>query len=633
MVVPPPARPSPPPAGTALSPPTGAEAQIFRRLLADCCRSPWLLGTGLLATVAAGGAQLGLTWVAKQWVEGPLLKDSPPAVHRLVTAGAAGVALLVVALFAGRVLLAAADQRLLARLREAALARLLAVEVKTVRGFHSGELLSRVLHDAGQLSGFVVNILKRLLGEGLVAAGALAMMFALDWRLALAAGAVVPLVAWPVDRFGRALRLRGEAARQQLARLTEIFHEQLRGWTTVKGYGAEPIERRRFASASDACRSAAVAMERWSGLMIAVVWLMTGLLLLASIAYGSREVQAGHATPGALLAFCLYAAQVAEPLRRLSEVQGLLQPTLAAAARVYQVIDLPGVERDGRTALPRPWRGDLRLEAVDFRHLPERPLLEGLELTLHAGRAAALVAGSGGGKSTLAALLLRFDRPQGGRILLDGHDLQELRLADVRRAVCVVEQEPAVWSGTLGDNLRYGMSGASAEVLAAAARLVGLDRLPRFAPGLATPIAEGGRTLSGGERQRIALGRAIVRDPALLVLDEATSALDGDAEAEILDDLAPWLARRTVLTLAHRLSTVARCSRILVLHHGRIAGDGSLPELLAGCPAFVELFADQLAAAGVTKAPPVPHPVVGARLDERRDAPYARLASTRFEKS
>jgi ABC-type multidrug transport system fused ATPase/permease subunit len=586
-----------------------SSGRIFLRLLADGGRSPWLLGTGLAATAAAGGAQLALTWLAKRWVEGPLLHSSPAEVRRLLAAGTAGVAMLVIALFASRALLAAADQRLLERLRDAGVARLLAVEVRAVRSFHTGDLLSRLLNDAGQLSGFVVNVLKRLLGESLVAGGALVMMLILDWRLALAAGAAVPLIAWPVDRLGRLLRRRGEAARQRLADLTAVFAEQLRGWTTLKGYGAEPAERRRFGAASAGYRRAVVALETWSGLMIGVVWLVTGLLLLASIAYGSLQVQAGRTTPGALLAFCLFAAQVAEPLRRLAEVQGLLQPTLAAAARIYQLIDLQPPESGGALALPLPWRGELRLEAVAFRHRSAQPLLEGLDLVVRPGQATALVALSGGGKSTLAGLLVRFADPQRGRILLDGHDLRELRLADLRRAVCVVEQEPALWSGTLGDNLRYGTPGATEDAAAAAARLLGLDRAARFAAGLASPIAEAGRALSGGERQRIALARAVVRDPALLVLDEATSALDGEAEAEILERLAPWLARRTVLVLAHRLATVARLPRIVVLDAGRVAGDGSLTDLLAGCPAFAALFADQLAAAG--SAPPG-----RARLDE-----------------
>jgi ABC-type multidrug transport system fused ATPase/permease subunit len=166
--------------------------------------------------------------------------------------------------------------------------------------------------------------------------------------------------------------------------------------------------------------------------------------------------------------------------------------------------------------------------------------------------------------------------------------------------VCVVEQEPAVWSGTLGDNLRYGSEGAAEATVARAAQLVGLDGMGRFGAGLASVIAEGGRDLSGGERQRIALARAVVRDPALLVLDEATSALDGDAEAELLAELEPWFARRTVLVLAHRLSSIARWPRLLVLHEGHIVGDGTLAELLAGCPEFVALFADQLAAGNMS---------------------------------
>jgi ABC-type multidrug transport system fused ATPase/permease subunit len=571
-------------------------SRVFGRLLRDAARSPWLLLTGLAATAAAGGAQLALTWLVKQWVEGPLLHAAPPQARRLLWLGGLELALLVAALALSRALLSAADQRLLARLRERAVGRLLAVETGTVRAFHSGELLSRVLQDAAQLSGFVVNVVKRLLGESLVAVGALALMLRLDWRLALAAGAAVPAVAWLVDRMGRTLRRRGERARHEAALLTAVFSEQLHGWTTIKGYRHETAERLRFAASSERCRRAAVAVETSSGLLIAAVWFITGGLLLASIAYGSLQVQSGRATPGALLAFCLYAAQVAEPLRRIAELQGLAQPALAAAARVYQIIDLPQAEQEGTETLPRPCRGQVRIEKVHFRHHRERPLLAGLDLVLEPGAAVALVAESGGGKSTLAGLLARFGDPLAGCIRLDGHDLRELRLDELRRTVCVVEQEPAVWSGSLCENLRYGSADAADAALEAAARLVQLDRVSRFSGGLATPIAEGGRGLSGGERQRIALARAIVRNPAVLVLDEATSALDSDAEAEILAAMAPWLARRTVLVLAHRLSSVVRWPRIVVLHGGQIAGDGTLSELLATCPRFLALFADQLEA-------------------------------------
>jgi ABC-type multidrug transport system fused ATPase/permease subunit len=581
------------PAVAAARPPA---APVFGRLLRDAARSPGLLITGLAATAVAGGAQLALTWLVKQWVEGPLLRAAPPQARRLLLLGGLELALMVGALAVSRALLSAADQRLLARLRERAVARLLAVETGTVRAFHSGELLSRVLQDAAQLAGFVVNVVKRLLGESLVAVGALVLMLRLDWRLALLAAAAVPPVAWLVDRMGRTLRRRGERARREAALLTAVLSEQLHGWTTIKGYRNESAERRRFGAASERCRRTAVAVETSSGLLIAAVWLVTGGLLLASIAYGSLQVQSGRATPGALLAFCLYAAQVAEPLRRIAELQGLAQPALAAAARVYQVVDLPQAEREGTEILPRPCRGQVRIEHVHFRHDRQRPLLEGLDLVLEPGAAVALVAESGGGKSTLAGLLARFGDPQTGCIRLDGTDLRQLRLDALRRAVCVVEQDPAVWSGSLGENLRYGSEGAADAALLAAARLVQLDRVSRFAGGLATPIAEGGRGLSGGERQRIALARAIVREPAVLVLDEATSALDSDAEAEILAALAPWLERRTVLVLAHRLSSVARWPRIVMLHGGQVAGDGTLPELLAACPPFRALFSDQLAA-------------------------------------
>jgi subfamily B ATP-binding cassette protein MsbA len=562
-------------------------------LLRDAARSPASLLGGLIATAIAGGAQLALTWIVKQWVEGPLLVAAQGEASRLLLLAAGALGILVAALAVGRSWLSAADQRLLARLRERAVDRLLAIEVGSVRRFHTGDLLSRVLQDAAQVSGFVVNVVKRLLGESLVAAGALVLMVRLDWRLAAVGLGTVPLVAWLVHEVGRGLRRRSERARAEAARLSEVFAEQLRGWTTIKGYRNEAAESARFALASGRLRRTTVGVETTAGLLVAAVWLLTGGLLLASIVYGSRQVQAGRVTPGTLLAFCLYAAQVAEPLRRLSEVQGLVQPALAAARRLYQIIDLPTLEAEGCAAIVRPTRGDLRFEEVNFRPTAERPLLEGFNLHIDPGTGLALVAESGGGKTTLAGLLARFEDPQSGRILLDGRDLRDLQLDDLRRTVCVVEQEPTVWSGTLGENLAYG-SAPGPGVLERAAQLVGLTGSGRFGGGLATPIAEGGRDLSGGERQRIALGRAVVRDPAVLVLDEATSALDSDAEAAILENLAPWLAERTVLVFAHRLSSVVRWPRIVIVEAGRVVGDGPLPDLLATCPAFVELFADQL---------------------------------------
>jgi ATP-binding cassette subfamily B protein len=273
----------------------------------------------------------------------------------------------------------------------------------------------------------------------------------------------------------------------------------------------------------------------------------------------------------------------------------MLQRSLASAARVFEVVDLAEDEPEGAVPLPTRVVGEMRLERVRFRHREDAALLEGVDLHVGAGETVALVAASGGGKSTLAALLTRHLSPLSGRILVDGVDVAEARLSDLRRAVCVVEQEPFLFSGPLLENVRYGSLDASREDVESAVRLVGLAPLAASLPhGMDTPMQEAGRELSGGEKQRIALARALVRNPAVLVLDEATSALDGEAEELIFERLESWLARRTVLVMAHRLSTVARFPRVVVLERGRVVGDGPAEALLGSCPPFAQLFAAQL---------------------------------------
>ena len=226
-------------------------------------------------------------------------------------------------------------------------------------------------------------------------------------------------------------------------------------------------------------------------------------------------------------------------------------------------------------------------------------MLDDLTLRVAPHETAALVAASGGGKSTLAGLLVRFTDPQRGAILLDGVDIRALRLADLRHAVCVVEQDPFIFSGPLIENIRYGSPHASRTTIDAAVARAGLEALVSTLPGgLHASLQEAGGDLSGGQKQRIALARAIVRDPAVLVLDEATSALDSDTEGQIFAGLDQWLRRRTVLVMAHRLATISRFERVIVLQGGRVVGDGSVAELLRSCAAFGELFAEQLTPLG-----------------------------------
>jgi ABC-type multidrug transport system fused ATPase/permease subunit len=586
--------------------------QALARLGREAARYPSRLALAIASLLGLGAAQLTLPWMVKRWVEGPLSHGVGVQVGSTVAAAAVAVAAVAVFLFVSRGLLASVNQRMLERLRNDAVARIVQAEPATVRGYPTGDLMSRVFQDAGMLSGFVENVLKRFLGDGVLAVGALVMMVLLHARLALATCVLAPLIGVLLATLGGVIRRWGSVAQQSMGDLGAVLHEQLQGFTTIKGYQREAFEAAKFAEHDRHYRQRAVMADVWTALLVALVFAAAAGGFILAIWYGSHEVTAGRITAGGLLAFCLYAGQTVEPLRRLADLHGLLQRSLAAAERLFEVLELPvpepsamaaaggGEETHRRAARHSCAAAGVSWEAVRFRYHATQPLLEGLDLAIDAGERVALVGASGAGKSTLARLLVRFQEPREGRILIDGRDIATLPRELVRRRVCVVEQEPFLFSGSLADNLRYGRPAAPVAAVEKAVALTGLEPLWTARPeGLAALYAEAGRDVSGGQRQRVALARAIVRNPDVLVLDEATSALDSESEAQIFADLETWFALRTVLIVAHRLSTIRRVPRIVVLDQGRIVADGAFSALLEGSEAFRTLFAEQLAAAGV----------------------------------
>ena len=573
----------------------GAGRRLLLRIARDAAIERARLGGAAATLATVAGAQLLLTWLVKEWLEGPLTGGSFLPVRGLLVKAAGATLLLATAVVLSRFLVASVNQRLLERLRDRATRRVLACRALAVRDRPAGELVSRVFADASSLSGFVEVLLKRLIGDGLDAVGSIAVAFFVEWRLALAAVVLAPILGLVLSRLGRVVRRKGGAAQRELGGLHAVFGEQLAGLTTIQGYDAGEREAGRFAAANAAYRRSVLSAELWSAAALASIFLVTGAGFLAAIAWGSRLALANELTPAGLLAFCLFAARTVEPVRRLADVHAMLQRTLAAASRVYEVIDFGFLERQGGAPLPRPVRGSLALHGVRFRHDPSRPLLEGIDLAVAPGETVAVVAASGGGKSTLAALLAGFLAPDDGSLSLDGVDVRTASLRDLRGAVRLVEQEPFLFRGTLAENVLFGRPGASRAEVVEALRLCGLESLVSAIPGgIDGSLLEAGRNLSGGQKQRIALARAVLTDPPVLVLDEATSALDSETEGRLLDDLGPWLSRRTVIVMAHRLSTVARYPRVVVLVGGRVAGDGPASRLLDSCPPFRALFADQV---------------------------------------
>jgi len=566
------------------------------RLVRDCLLQKGRISLAVVSLIGLGLAQLALPWLVKMWVEGPLT-DGDTDIGAFVATASIIAVLIAVFLFSSRALLASINQRFLEHLRSTTVAHILSLEPETVRRYQSGDLMSRVFQDAGLLSGFVQSLLKRVLGDGILALGALVMMAVIDVRLALAALLLVPLLAVIFWAIGTVIRRLAAVAQRRMGELSSILQQQLQGFTTVKGFQTEEFEDHRFADTYRGYRHEVVLAEGWTAALMALVFLLATLAFVVAISFGSREVVGGTITAGSLLAFCLYAGQTIEPIRRLAETHGLLQRALAAGERLYQILDLQPAPLESARVPPPTGGCSLHFDLTSFSYQPGCEVLHDLTFDVRAGEQVAIVAASGGGKSTIASLLLRFLDPINGAIRLDGLDLKSYSLDDLRRLICVVEQRPFLLNAPLLDNIRYGSWNASATAIEEAVRLTGLDGLQRSLPhGLDSLIDETGRDLSGGQRQRIVLARSILRDPAVLVLDEATSALDSDAEGRILDDLGDWLSRRTVVLMAHRLSTISRSPRVIVLHDGQVAAQASPAELSAKNEIFRTLFADQLEA-------------------------------------
>lgn len=565
------------------------------RLIRETFRFRGRLLIAALALVTLTATRLYLTWLVKLWMEVNPADASSPTLPFLLTSATLTTLLMVLAIMVSEYLVSDVNQRLLQDLRQQAQHRLLAMGVAGVWRFHSGELQSRIFSDVGVLSGFVRRVLTDFIGEMLLAVGAITMMCYLNWRLTLIMLLVVPIVGLTLNRLSGMIRKWAGTAQGGLAVLSSRFAEQVHGMSTIKGYQAEEFEHRRFVEQSTAYRRQFMRCELWATALISLIWLATTIGFIGIVWYGSKQVLQGNINLGALLAFCLYAAQTIEPIRKLSDVYAALQRFVAAAARIYEVIDSEVVEPDGGLVLQGPIQGRIECNFVKFSYRAGEPVLDGIHLILKSGERAALVAPSGGGKSTLARLLVRSHEVEQGQILVDGIDMRDLRLTDLRRMVCVVEQEPFLFGGPLIENIRYGSWDAPLETVEEAVRITGLQPLVGSLPqGLQSVLQEGGRNLSGGQKQRLALARAIVRDPRILILDEATSALDSDSERQILERIEEWLVRRTVLVMTHRLATVARMPRIIVLAQGRIVGDGPLSELLADCLPFRQLFGEQL---------------------------------------
>jgi ATP-binding cassette, subfamily B, bacterial MsbA len=592
---------------------------LMRRLLRDHVRphaGRLALAVFMMVLVAASTASLA------KLIE-PVLDDvftarDPLKLQGIAIAIFATFAVKGVASYCESVLMNTTAQRIIADLQTAMLRRLMDADLSLFRDIPTGVLISRLNNDTVMLRGAVSNVLTSVGKDSLSLLFLVALMFYQDWMLSLIAFVAFPTAILPIARIGKRMRRVSGSTQVELGEFTATLEQVFQGIRHVKAYGMERYEAARAQAGIEKLYTLVRKAGAVRAISSPVMETLGGLAIVSVILYGGAQVIDGSRTTGAFFSFITALLLAYEPMKRLANLNANLQEGLAAAERVFTVLDLRPEIRDAPDAVALDdCRGHIQFEDVSFAYRADVQTLDRVTIDIPAGTTAALVGPSGAGKSTLLNLLPRFYDIGSGRLTVDGHDVRSITMASLRANIALVSQEVSLFNDTVRANIAYGRPNASLDDVIAAARQAAADDFIQALPeGYDTPVGEFGVRLSGGQRQRIAIARAMLKNAPILLLDEATSALDTESERQVQTALKTLMRGRTSLVIAHRLSTVVDADVIYVIERGRVVEFGSHADLIARNGSYARLYALQFADAGSNET-------VGVGLARNLDAVVA----------
>jgi subfamily B ATP-binding cassette protein MsbA len=448
--------------------------------------------------------------------------------------------------------------------------------------YPTGTLISRVISDVTLMQQAVSNALVGSLRDLFQIIFLLGLVFYLNWKLAMFTFIILPVAAYPIVKFGKIFRSLSKRTQEETAKVSDRLYETITGNRIVKAFSREEYEDNRFGSQINTLFSITIKDAKYRTMQHPLMELIGGVAIALIIWFGGKEVIHGTATPGTFFSFLTALIAAYEPVKGVSKINPAIQQGLAAATRIFELMDIePAIaDKKGASTLA-PFQHNIEFKNINFNYEDEKNVIHNLNLKVPRGEALAIVGSSGGGKTTLTNLIPRFLDINDGQILIDGTDIREVTLASLRQQIAMVTQQTILFNDTVKNNIAYGDLNATDEQIRKAAEAAyAIDFIEKLPKGFDTVIGEGGARLSGGERQRVSIARAILKNAPILILDEATSALDTESEREVQKALENLMKNKTTFVIAHRLSTIINCHRIIVVKNGRIIEQGTHQELL-----------------------------------------------------